>query len=333
MAKIFLFAKSPNYGAAPLIAKAIQDHTEYDVIQSYSVPDPLGFHKYAKDAIYLGKYLDEQSGVSLVNSADHLIFVGAASYNRFWENLAPKAKSWKSAAVILTDSGYYRLAPWYNESFKRRSVTVYAMPDLFVHAKEVGAIPFYPPVDASGIQASKAEGVRLGHATRSPGKKGSDFIRRVFSQIMSLNKNVHSDIIQGLTWEENLRRKAKCHIFVDQLIKDNPDVSQARWVGKSSDNKPTGNRKYYGGLGKSGLEAMALKCLTLTSGNEWDTSPYFPPPPVVWVSWRNLKDTLKNLIRDTQERKRITSEQFAWVNQYASLSFVGPHVTRHITGV
>lgn len=174
MAKIFLYAKRPNYGATPLIAKAIQCHTDHDVIQCYSARDPLGFHEYSEGALYLGKHCQSPLAVEAVNSSDHLIFVGSSAYNRFWERLAPRTKhKWKSSAVILTDSSYYRLAPVYNKSFKKKGVTVYAMPDLFAHAKKVKAIPFYPPVDVQDIEIAKPkQGVRLCHSTRSVGKKG-----------------------------------------------------------------------------------------------------------------------------------------------------------------
>jgi len=95
------------------------------------------------------------------------------------------------------------------------------------------------------------------------------------------------------TIEECLKIKSTAHIFIDQM----PPLGWPR------------------GLGRSGLEGMAVGAVTLSdiypAGN---LKTYFKMPPVVRISDKDiLYKELKSLLTDEERRKRLRKESLDWI--------------------
>jgi hypothetical protein len=125
-----------------------------------------------------------------------------------------------------------------------------------------------------------------------------------------------------MDWTECIKIKAKSHIFIDQVLKDNPKVYFKRWGNNGI--------KYPGALGKSGLEAMLTKCFTITGCEKLKTEPYFPEPPVLYTDYYSLYEDLELAIKNQPFRNEVIRNQFTWASIYLSPLFVKSNITRHI---
>jgi hypothetical protein len=88
---------------------------------------------------------------------------------------------------------------------------------------------------------------------------------------------------------------------------------------------------YYGGLGKSGLEAMLYGCLTITTGYPAKTEPHFPPPPVLYIHPSQLRDTIDHYLFYEDERNELISLQQQWAQTYLSAGFVANNILKPVT--
>jgi hypothetical protein len=76
-----------------------------------------------------------------------------------------------------------------------------------------------------------------------------------------------------------------------------------------------GQKLYYGGLGKSGLEAMLLNTCVVTSGIVPNTKPYFDPPPITWTSYNTFYKDIEQLIVDSSRREQQIKNQNEWAGK------------------
>jgi hypothetical protein len=137
-------------------------------------------------------------------------------------------------------------------------------------------------------------------------EKGTQQILWTFKQL-----KLNYDIIMGRPWKECMIRKAKCHIFVDQISCQPDDI----W------DLP---KDWKGGLGKSGLEAMLLRCLTISRGNFQDYD--IPKPPVVECLPETLKDILEVYVKDENKRLNKIKEQYEWAKTYLDPDFCAKRI-------
>ena len=79
-------------------------------------------------------------------------------------------------------------------------------------------------------------------------------------------------------------------------------------------------------LGKSGLEAMHLGCLTITYGKGYDTE--IPAPPVAWCVKDSFREVLEYYIKNEKERIELAAKQKEWALKYASYDFAAQNVLR-----
>ena len=140
-------------------------------------------------------------------------------------------------------------------------------------------------------------------------------IKSVFEKLSSKYKSVSYDIISGATNIQCTKRKSKSHIFVDQI---------------SPENLYTLQPPYLGGLGKSGLEAMTLGSVTLTSFRDISSEPFIPNPPVINVNKDNLYDKLEKLILNKNERNSISNSQKNWVKDYLNDKYVVNYILKNM---
>lgn len=183
----------------------------------------------------------------------------------------------RKTTVVLTDSHFLKNHKTIDLSHTR----VLCMADLVPYCKQYDKL-FYHPFEWDEPYVKNKE-LTIAHSPYSKTKrvqKGTDFILSVVPDV---------DVIMGVSWVESIRRKSKAHIFIDQVER----------VG------------YPGGIGKSGIEAMAVGCMTLTSGVSIDGE--IPAPPVIRVSRGNLREKLQDI--------EYSTEQQIWVEDYLNYKY------------
>ncbi|MDZ7400397.1 MAG: hypothetical protein ONB37_09560 [candidate division KSB1 bacterium] len=159
---------------------------------------------------------------------------------------------------------------------------------LQLHPK-IHHIPF--PFDASRFQPivhREETIIRIGHAPTHRAAKGSDVIIPI---VQELEKEfpVQLILIENLPYQEAIRRKAECHIFIDQI----GDL----------------------GYGINSLEALAMgiaTCSCLAPGFE----KHYPDHPFIVIDEKNLKAQLISLIQDKPLRIQKGREGREWVKRY-----------------
>ena len=147
------------------------------------------------------------------------------------------------------------------------------------------------PFDASRFQPHRPSDdglIRIGHAPTSRAAKGSDIIIPVLRELEE-EFPVRMVLIEGLSYEDAIREKQKCDIFVDQI----GDL----------------------GYGINSLESLAMgipTCSCLAPG----FAEAYPDHPFVEVNGENLKAKLIRLIRDEALRKELGERGRRWVVKY-----------------
>lgn len=140
--------------------------------------------------------------------------------------------------------------------------------------------------------------LRIGHAPTSRKAKGSDVIIPVILSLVE-EYGVEMVLIEKLPYQEALRRKADCDIFVDQL----GDL----------------------GYGINSLEALAMGipvCSCLAPG----FAERYPDHPFVVVDAANLRQELVRLLKDPGLRQRLGAAGREWVNRYHDSRRVVAHI-------
>jgi hypothetical protein len=285
-----IVAKMAAYGAAPMLAMALRKSVRTSEIY------------FKKDNLAL---LDRKDyGIRKVKTRI-AIFVGACTVGEYMKvhNLGDIRKK----AVIITDSHYLRNAAKYDRIFRENEFTVFAMGGILPIS---GGVPFYQAIDLpSGISL----GGKKMAVCHSPGDKINDDKKGTNAIIEACNSvGIDLKIITGLSWADCVREKAKYNIFIDHIILPN--------------QKRFGYTSYCGDLGKSGIEAMKMGSLVITSGNIADTVPYFPPPPVVLATPWTLEDTLREYINTPRLLSKKIAEQRIWANKHLDPDFIAKNI-------
>lgn len=231
-------------------------------------------------------------------SGDHLIVVGVLAYQYlkgyiektepFWEFL----ERYEQRTIIVTDGGMMRRRDYYNSAF--RNWNVFATPCKIQFCKN--AKEYYQPFDID-IPIRKDKNLLVGHSPFGKSKwreKGTGQIIEECDYSLSL--------ITQVSWAESLKRKAKCHIFVDQI--DHFDGHKFGWRG---------------GIGKSGYEAMLLDCLVISRGKFVGIE--IPTPPIAWCTKENFKEVLDYYATHPKERNEKIKDQREWADKYLKPDF------------
>jgi hypothetical protein len=185
----------------------------------------------------------------------------------------------RKTTVVLTDSYFLKN----HKTISLKHVRVLCMPDLTEYCRKYDKL-FYHPFEWHE-PVIKNEELTIAHSPYSRVKqieKGTEFILSVVPDI---------DVITGLTWVESIRRKSRAHIFIEQVAE--------RVNG------------YLGTLGKSGIEAMAVGCFTITSG--YPVRGEIPMPPVMRVNRQNMARKLREI--------EYSDEQQRWVETYLNYEY------------
>lgn len=215
-------------------------------------------------------------------------------------------------AILVSDSHVLLENGFWNELLQRlRGMHVFAMPDLIPWLGSVDVRAFWPPVDCARFRSPRrSEQLVLGHSPSKASRrrqKGSDRIEAVCEK-----HGIPLELLTEMSHVECLERKADLPLFVDQ-------ISEPLFEGLG----------WHGGLGKSGLEALALGAAVVTSGMVSDADPDIPLPPVVWTDRDRFESDLLSLWNDPDRIRVVGKRSQAWADRYATPRAMMDHLLRH----
>lgn len=267
------------------------------IYQALSKRGTVGCYFQNKDKKGMHNYVPFRSGIGRVPTfASKVFVVGGCTLERIFDKY-PRSIEGKKITVILTDT-YYRLH-FEKINSLLNGARVFCMPDVSHLCPSKHKI-FYHPFEYYG-SVKKSDDLTICHSPYNWTKmeqKGTCEIARTVNKLKKRH-TLEFDVVLGLSWKNCMGHKASAHIFIDQIV-DTPD--------------------YKGGLGKSGIEAMACGCLTITSGVFQHDGP-IPPPPAVVATPDTLEEVLEYYIENEQERLRVAGEQKQWVQTYLNYEF------------
>ena len=218
-----------------------------------------------------------------IQQADEYILVGAFVIRDLPDSFYLN----KKVKIILVGTCYRRDPQKWNRFFREKGWEVYAMPELLRYAK--GAKVYYHPFDID-VPIEKNDILTVSHSPGTPLKfKDKDTL--IISETVR-KFDVDYDLIIGLSQEETIRRRAKSHIFVDQL-------------------------KY--SYGKSSMEAMLTRCLVISGPDPGIKG----QPPIVWVTEETLEEVLEFCIHNEKYRNYMINTQYKWAKKNLSYDAVG----------
>jgi hypothetical protein len=249
--------------------------------------DPKGMHKE----------LSMQSvGLNEIPPAKHYIFCGSGILLEVDLEQLPGNKS-----VLITDSHYLRNTASIDQVILQYNIAAHVQEDLWHFCNILGKKIYIHPLQSLPTVNNKSARITIGH---SPGPKvktnvkGTRQITEVVNQV-SKSYDIDYMCLTDYSWTECLRKKSLCHFFVDQL---------------APGNHP-GAVEYKGGIGKSGYEAMALQCLTFSSG-EKPIPGQLRCPYVRCNTQDELYASLTYYLNNEAEASRHATLQYQWVYQF-----------------
>lgn len=264
---------------------------------------------------YLTYQNDKKEAEQSFLQAKELFLFGAKGIKKLipiLESLGKRLKDYQVTAII-TDSWYFKdkylNGDKINQELKEcENVRYLFMPDKVEHKadfiQDYSLYYQYLPVP------DFSEQIKYLKVAHSPGLKydddlkGTSFISEICDKV-----GLELDIIHGLAWEDCIKRKAESYIFIDQML-----TEEVR--------KKAGTNGYFGGLGKSGLEAMKTGSVVITSGNLKETKE-LPKPPVIVVEPNELERELKRLVfLSKREFLELGQKNKQWADRYLSLEYV-----------
>ncbi len=161
--------------------------------------------------------------------------------------------------------------------------------DLFQRYPEVGYL--FLPYDPDGVPLARPMGekVRICHAPRIRAVKGTEAI---ISAVESLAKELPVELvlIENMSHVQALELKSTCHIAVDQVA--------------------TGDMGY----GVNSLETLSMGIATVTNLSE-AYQEFIPEHPFALTGSTNLKQVLRELVLDTDLRKKYASAGPGWIRK------------------
>lgn len=235
---------------------------------------------------------------NLPKSGKLFILVGLALWDRFDRSIL---KNYDRVVVIIPDGPFMRRQDYFNRALKDYDVFTTNCKYQFA---QIPVKEYYQPFDIN-MDTTKHKELTIGHSVFAKSKereKGSGEILKIIK-----NTGAEVDFIHDLNWYDNLERKAKCHIFVDQI--DHFDADMFGWLG---------------GIGKSGFEAMLLDCLVISWGKFKDRE--LPTPPIAWCTKDTFEEVLTYYIYNPKERDRKIRQQRRWANKYLNPDFCAKRI-------
>jgi len=332
---IAVYGSRPTLCSAPDLVKALNLYSDFNIVSLFATTGPYkdrdNLARDEKSVIWSKATAKERKKIGRqFSDADHLILLGTSALKKIKTvNGFKRAKPWKSRAMIVGNGSLLDKPKHWNREFAKFDA-LYLMPDLYKYSM-VDFIPYYPLFDSTRIEESTKDLDFSGTLTisHSPGKeaaqkrKGSRAIEKVISKL-SKSYPIEWKPAYGIPYIDTLKIKQQSHIFIDQVVKNNPTFHSSELKDRYRGKIP-----YNGGLAKSGLEAMGLGCVTITTADIAD-NPYYPFPPAIFTDYNKFEDDLVSLFEDRENLASLSKIHKKWAREYVGLEFGGKHFTTHI---
>lgn len=176
------------------------------------------------------------------------------------------------------------------------------------------AVPYWPscdPIVPVKDVFLETERLTIAHSPTHHVTKGTETVIEVVKRIQADDEYgdlIDFDLIEGVTFAEAAARRAKAHIFIDQL---NPEI---------------------GGFGASSIEAMAAGCAVLAdirhTIDDWHVRGVASPPIIHVGGADELEDELRYLIRSPSTLAECRIMATEWAEAWAT----GPALARYFVG-
>ncbi len=292
MTENYLIGCVAHSGSGCELVKALR---KYIPIKSfYLAPDPYGLDIIDSEAtITMSDFPKEGNKLIIVTAYVYKYLSDLYGIDYF--------KNFNEVTIIVVDSTYLNDIERYNSEWV--GFNIFCETSKIQYRGDSPTKEYVQPLDMSYFYKSKNKALTIGHSPFSKIKeleKGTDY----FTEIM---KDINCDfrIIQGLRWQRAMQEKGKCHVFIDQII-----------IDKSLITTCTLPENYTGGIGMSGLEAMNLRCCTMSSGEFVGRE--IPAPPLVWITKDNFLSRLYEVVANIKVRKEYADRQFEWAQIYTN---------------
>jgi len=339
--KICIISNSGAWGPIHTIYHALDKYSDHDVSVLLKINDPYGFSDMCS-SFSLFYHRHKELSIKAIIEADSLFIIGLTALTSFLPGIC-KSRFWRKYKIkdpveyikskkIIYFAACSRLLKEntiVNNIYSQWSIDVFFHAiDLkdYVKIRSEKIFPYVPPMSLeyyellNGGNRADAGEIVLAH---SPGckfdskddVKGTRFIRTCFDNLVKRYSGLSYKIIHGVDHRECIKIKHSCDIFVDQIIDDSLYNIQP---------------SYLGGQGKSGIEAMALGCLTMTSYRDLNSEPFFENTPIIKVNKNNLEETLEKFIVDNNLRLNMAKKQKEWVDRYLSEEFFASYILKQI---
>ena len=306
MKKVTLVSGEPGAGHAIELSLGLREYVDLTTV--WRVRSAYKFDYLEPHALY--------GYGNIPPEGDEIIIVSTAGFNllrKYYRNhpggLDGFLSGYNEVKIVITDDSPMFDPQGYIALFK--NYQVWATICKIHFRGDEPTKPYYRPFDLSNIDRTKNEKLTVAHspfcAKKRP-EKGTAEIEEIVK-----GRNVDFDIISGLTWADAIQRKAKAHIFVDQI-----------------DHFRKGEFKYFNpdytwiAFGKSSDEAMHLGCLTITWGRDQDIG--HPIPPVAWCTKENFEGVLDYYISEKSAREELANKQYEWQMQYGTRDYAAKNL-------
>jgi hypothetical protein len=260
-------------------------------------------------------YVDnkEQTLEYLTNAKELLLFgaKGVQYLLPILDKIGKKLADYK-VTMIITDHWYFKdkylNGDRINNALKQcKDVKYLFMPDCVKFKadfiKDYSLYYQYLPVPEFEIKKQLKVSHSAGLKVESD-EKGTSIIRKLCKSL-----DIELDVLSGLAWNKCVEKKAEAMIFIDQII-SNERAKQMKIDG------------YGGGIGKSGLEAMKLGGVVLTSG-ELVGNKTLPKAPIILINENNAKEKLTKILKlPKKELVSIGQKNKEWADKYTGFNFV-----------
>lgn len=155
------------------------------------------------------------------------------------------------------------------------------------------------------VQFTPNNPLRIAHSPTNRAKQGTDLILRALSEVD--RRFIEIDVIENLPFVAALERRARAHVFIDQLADE------------------------VGGFGASAIEALAQGCAVLAdvrnvprrSDERWLAWGVERPPILYVRDASDLVTQIETFLREPTALYQQRCESLAWVHKYATPEAVG----------
>lgn len=324
--RVVLWAETILYGGAAFLIKGLNKYCDASLCVLNN--EPYRYGPENTKVFYFRK--DRKKIKTMLKECDAIIVSASISLRYLMEIVGFKNLQSKPIILLIGDSHYCnncnkfvkpllgRVDGGFNKLFKENGIKIFLMPDKY-QFYDGSPIPYFPPIKISKSNIfPKNKELTVLHLPGSSHKqyeKGTSEILETFERIKAERSDVNFVVPPKIDWKNCMKLKSQSHIYIDQLVKGNDNAGNWRY-------RNTSGIIYDGGLGKAGIESMYVGALTMASGNDIDTEPYFPKPPVVWVDRNSFEHVLRGCLLDEQGMYYTIKKQVDWARTYTTPKFV-----------